>query len=172
VAHGGSAGTFATPDLAFRGVAFASDLPWVRAAAGADNPVRRDRNLKEKPLAIGGNPVEKGLWTHAFNDGTPADVVFDVSKASFAAFKAAVGLDDLGEKGSVQFQVLVDGEKKAESPVLKPRKIHSLSVDVKGAREVTLRVLNGGDGYAWDHAVWGFARFLEAGAEDPLDERR
>jgi hypothetical protein len=171
-AHGGPAGTFATPDLAFRGVAFASDLPWVRAAAGADNPVRRDRNLKEKPLAIGGNPVEKGLWTHAFNDGTPADVVFDVRKASFAAFKAAVGLDDLGEKGSVQFQVLVDGEKKAESPVLKPRKIHSLSVDVKGAREVTLRVLNGGDGYAWDHAAWGFARFLEAGAEDPLDERR
>jgi len=29
-------------------------------------------------------------------------------------------------------------------------------------------VLNGGDGYGWDHAVWGWARFLKNGAKDPL----
>lgn len=35
--------------------------------------------------------------------------------------------------------------------------------------EVTLRVLNGGDGYTRDHAAWDLARFLQAGAADPLD---
>ena len=34
------------------------------------------------------------------------------------------------------------------------------------AKEITLRVLNGGDGYLCDHAAWAGARFLEAGAKD------
>jgi endo-alpha-N-acetylgalactosaminidase len=64
--------------------------------------------------------------------------------------------------------VLVDGQKKAESPIMRPKKSHELVVDLSGAREITLRVLNGGDGYGWDHAVWGLARFLKADTEDPL----
>jgi endo-alpha-N-acetylgalactosaminidase len=108
------------------------------------------------------------LWTHSFNDSTPADILFDIADRKYAVFKATVGLDDLGERGSVQFQVLVDGQKKAESPVMRPKKTHELVVDVAQAQQVTLRVLNGGDGYGWDHAVWGFARFLEAGVTDPL----
>jgi hypothetical protein len=39
-------------------------------------------------------------------------------------------------------------------------------VDVADAKEVTLRVLNGGDGYACDHAAWGFARFIKVEAKD------
>ena len=35
---------------------------------------------------------------------------------------------------------------------------------------MTLRVLNGGDGYGWDHAAWGFARFIEAGMNDTLEK--
>ncbi|MCY3022074.1 MAG: NPCBM/NEW2 domain-containing protein, partial [Planctomycetota bacterium] len=76
----------------------------------------------------------------------------------------------LGEKGSVQFQVLVDGQKKAETPVLRPRETRPLAVDVTGAKEIILRVLNGGDGYGWDQAVWGFARFIEDGAQDPMKD--
>jgi len=73
----------------------------------------------------------------------------------------------VGEKGSVQFQVLVDGQKKAESPIMLPKKVHELVVELGGAKEITLRVLNGGDGYSYDHAAWGLARFLKAGAKDP-----
>jgi hypothetical protein len=69
---------------------------------------------------------------------------------------------------TVQFQVLVDGQKRAESPLLLPKKVHELVVDLGGAKEVTLRVLNGGDGYSYDHAVWGLARFLKAGTKDPF----
>lgn len=46
--------------------------------------------------------------------------------------------------------------------------MHRLHVDVSGAKRVTLRVLNGGDGFTCDHAAWGFARFISVGAEDPL----
>ncbi len=122
----GSSGTFTTPEVLATNVSFASDLQWTKATAGAQNPVRRDQNLHGKTIKFNGQPVEKGLWTHAFNDNSPADIVFDLSDRKFAVFKASVGLDDLGEKGSVQFMVLVDGQKKAESPVMRPKKIHSL----------------------------------------------
>jgi hypothetical protein len=178
ISHGGltvnraPSGTFTTPAILAKAVTFASDMQWTKANAGAGNPIRRDRNLNGNTLKMNGKPIEKGLWTHAFNDNTPADIVFDVSGRNFEVFKATVGLDDLGERGSVQFQVLVDGQKKAESPVMLPKKTHDLVVDLSGAREVTLRVGNGGDGYSYDHAVWGLARFLEAASKDPLDEPR
>ncbi|MCX6923872.1 MAG: NPCBM/NEW2 domain-containing protein [Verrucomicrobia bacterium] len=171
-AHSGSTGTFTTADRLAKGVTFASDMLWAKANAGANNPVRRDKNLQEKIITINGRVFEKGLWTHAFNDQTPADVVFDLSDRKFSLFKASVGLEDLGAKGSIQFQVLGDGQKKAESPIMLPKRIHDLVVDVTGVKELTLRVLNGGDGYAYDHAVWGWARFLEAGVKDPFDDAR
>ena len=165
--HSGPCGTFCTPDILARGVTFASDVPWVRANAGAENPVRRDVNLHGQPVHINGRRLDKALWTHACNDSTTADIVFDLDGRGWAVFKATVGLDDAGEKGSVQFQVLVDGQSKAESPIMLPRQSHEMVVELAGARELTLRVLNAGDGYGWDHAVWGLARFLDAHATDP-----
>lgn len=111
----------------------------------------------------------KGLWTHSFPDGRPADVVYHVAGQGYAALAADVGLDDASGGGSIEFQVLVDGKIKAQTPVLLPRKMHKIRVDVAGAKEITLRVLNGGDGYSCDHAAWGLARFLKAGTKDPLD---
>jgi hypothetical protein len=70
----------------------------------------------------------------------------------------------------VQFQVLVDAKVKQETPVLRPGELEAICVDVAGAKEVVLRLLNGGDGNAHDRAAWGFARFIPAGAEDPLEE--
>jgi len=169
--NSGDPGVFSTPKLdQLTGITFASDLQWAKATVGANNPVRRDSNYYGKPLAIAGKPYPKGLWTHSFNDATPADIVFDLAGKGFAAFKADVGLDDQSGGGSVQFQVFLDGQLKAASRVLRPRQVHPLSVDVRGAKEITLRVLNGGDGYSCDHAVWGLARFVGAGAKDHVDE--
>lgn len=151
------------------GLVFLSELPWVKANAGAENPVRRDVNYYGKPLAINGRVYPKGLWTHAYPDATPADIVFEISDKKFELFKADAGLDDASGGGSVQFQVLVDGVTKAESPVLRPRQADRFRVNVAGARQITLRVHNGGDGYACDHAAWGAARFVEVGVRDPLD---
>ena len=85
---------------------------------------------------------------------------------SFVRFIADAGVEDSAGSGSVQFQVLVDGAVRAESPVKTHGSAHHFDVDVSGAKEITLRVLNGGDGYQCDHAAWAGARFLEAGAKD------
>ncbi len=166
--NSGSHQVFTTPQHLAQGVVFASDLPWTRATAGADNSVHRDTNIHGHTISINGQTYSKGLWTHSFRDSTPADIVFDVSDGKYSSFKATVGLDDQGSQGSVQFQILVDGVLKGESPVMLPKQTHQLMVDLTAARELTLRVLNGGDDYGWDHAVWGQARFIEPGQRDPL----
>ena len=171
-ANAGEPGIVTTPPRTpLPGIVFLSAITWVKGVAGAENPVRRDKNYYGKPISIAGKTYPKGLWTHAFNDATPADVVIDASGQKSAAFKADVGLDDASGGGSVQFQVLLDGVKKAESPLMHPREVHRFRVDVAGAKQLTLRVLNGGDGYACDHAAWGLARFVEAGAVDPLEAK-
>jgi len=169
--HAGPPGTLVTPPRDCpAGIVFLSDVPWLKANAGADNPVRRDVNYYGQPLAVRGRTMAKGLWTHAYPDATPADVVFDVAGKKFSRFRADVGLDDASVGGCVQFQVLVDGVLRAESPVLQPRQVHRFRVDIADARQLTLRVLNGGDGYTCDHAVWGLARFVKPGVRDPLDD--
>jgi len=161
--------SFGTPGLVpTPGVAFLSDLEWASAAAGGDNPVRRGSNYYGHTPAVGGRELPKGLWTHAFDDATPADIVFDIGRRGAELFRAVVGVDDEAHGGSVQFQVLLDGTVVAESPVLRPGESHRFDVPLGRAAQLTLRVLNGGDGYSCDHAVWGLARLVEAGAADPL----
>jgi hypothetical protein len=163
----------ATPSLKkLAGVTFVSDMPWAKATAGAGNTVHRDTNYYGKRPSIGSKPYPKAVWTHAFPDATPADVVVDISRRKFAAFAAEAGVDTSAEGGSVQFQVLVDGRLKAESVVLQQGAVHPFHVDVAGAKQVTLRVLNGGDGYSCDHAVWGCARFINVGVQDPIANRK
>jgi hypothetical protein len=167
--NAGDAGMLTIPKAKeLSGVTFVSDMPWARATAGAENPVRRDANYFGKPVSLAGKVYRKAVWTHAFPDATPADVVLDISGKNFGTFAATVGLDSASGGGSVQFQVLVDGQLKAESATLQQGHVHAFQVDVTGAKAVTLRVLNGGDGYASDHAAWGYARFVHVGATDPM----
>jgi hypothetical protein len=167
----GSASTFTTPPLRpLPGVTFVSDIEWENSSAGAGNAVLRDKNYHGNPIAIAGKTYPKGVWTHAFNDATPADIVIGISGRNFGTFVADAGVEDSAGNGSVQFQVLVDGELKSESPVMKSGGAHHFDVPVAHARKVTLRVLNGGDGFSCDHAAWGGARFIEAGQRDPLLE--
>jgi hypothetical protein len=166
----GGTGCFETPKaMDLSGILFVSDLPWVSATAGAGNTVHRDTNYYGQTIKVGGQVCPKGVWTHAFNDATPADLVVDISGLGVVRFAAKAGVESAAGNGTVQFQVLVDGSLRAESQVVKQGETHQFSVDVAGARQITLRVLNGGDGYSCDHAAWGLARFVKAGAKDPLE---
>jgi alpha-galactosidase len=168
--NAGEPGHLTTPSLDRReGIVFLSDIPWSRATAGANNPVRRNVNYYGKRITIAGKAYPKGLWTHTFNDSTPADIVFPLHDGKYAWFKADVGLEDAAGSGSVEFQVLVDAKVAASSPVQRPRQVHKFHVPLRGAKQITLRVLNGGDGYSCDHSAWGFARFVEPEVKDPLD---
>jgi len=161
---------FTTPPLRpVPGVTFVSDMEWVSATAGAGNTVHRDTNYYGKAISIAGKAYPKGLWTHAYDDNTPADLVLDIAGKGFATFAADAGVEDAAGAGSVQFQVLLDGQLRAESPTMRPGAVHRFSVDVAGAKQVTLRVLNGGDGYNCDHSAWGLARFVRVGARDTLE---
>ena len=158
------------------GTVFVSDLPWVRSSFGRVVVVgySPSRAVRETDHAWGDGtapiaqlPYSKSIQNHAFPDARPADVVVDVSNRDFAALKAIVGPC---EDGAVQFQVLLDGSVASETPVMRLGDVQAICVDVAAAKEVVLRVLNGGDGNPCLTAGWGYARFLEANALDLLEE--
>lgn len=74
-------------------------------------------------------------------------------------FTADVGLDDeIGQPGSETFQVLADDEVVFDSGVVRSGPATPVAADVTGARMLTLRVTDAGDGENFDHADWAAAR--------------
>jgi hypothetical protein len=146
------------PPPPLTGTPYVSDLGFVAETNGW-GPVERDRSVNESeggdgnPLTVGGVVFAKGLGTHA-----PAEVRVYLG-GRCTALTAAVGLDDeTTQPGSVVFQVLADDRVVFDSGVVRPGPALSLTADVAGARMLTLRVTDGGDGKNFDHADWGDAR--------------
>jgi len=161
--------SFLTPNLVdLSGVEFVTDLRWRLATAGAGNTVHRGTNYFGQPIRIGGRIFPKSLWTHAFEDATPADIRLDITGLGVNRFVADVGVESSAGAGTVEFQVLADNVVRARSPVLKQGEVYHLQADLGEATLVILRVLNGGDGYVCDHAAWGSPRFIKTGSVDPL----
>ena len=149
------------------GSSFLSDLPWTRASNGY-GPIEKDRSNGEKKagdgrtLTLEGQTFAKGLGVHARSNISYA------LNAECSKFSATVGLDDeVGNRGSVVFQVLADGKKVFDSGVLRGNS-PSLSVNVPltGVKELRLNVTGAGDGIAYDHADWADAK-LECGPVVP-----
>jgi len=154
---------------------FVYDMSWVQSTCGFPGlQAIRDVNTYGEHILIAGMPYPRAIWTTPFTDRRPADIVLDVADRQFATFKAHVGLwDSWPDKGSLlQFQVLTDGVVKLETSVLRSGEIQNMVVDVSGAKQVVLRVIqtqtgaNPGDGGI---AAWGASRFIKSDAEDPLE---
>lgn len=84
----------------------------------------------------------------------------------YEAFEAEVGVQwQQGTTGTVVFRVLVDGEVRFDSGVMRevdePRKVR---VDLAGAQEMSLVANDGGDGITCDCANWAEARLIRAEA--------
>ena len=140
------------------GVIFVPDMPMVLSAASQTHA---------PPLVWHRHSTRfGGIWTGPGADGTPAECVLDVSRQNYATFKAHACLL---QYGSVQFEVVVDGKVKDQTSVLHFGQTQHISAGVAGAKEVVLRVRDGGDGNKNDAASWCLARFVQAGAEDPLE---
>ena len=104
-------------------------------------------------IHLEGKKFHRGIGTHALSE-----FWIDLNGAA-TRFVSAVGVDDeVNERGSVQFEVWVDGEVKHRTPVLRgddpPRMV---SVDLTGAERMTLLVTDGGDSIDYDHADWAGA---------------
>ena len=105
-----------------------------------------------KPISIGGKTFSRGLGTHAHSE-----IEIPLGGA-FTRFQASVGADDEIDGGSVGFEVLVDGQKRFESGVMrKGDAAKVVDVDVSGANSLRLVVTDGGDGITCDHADWADA---------------
>ncbi len=140
------------------GTAYISDLQWTSATNGW-GPVERDMSNGETaagdghPMTIGGVTYPKGVGAHA-----PSEVDLYVG-GRCASFTSDVGLDDeVGDRGSVDFQVLGDGTKVADSGTVRgsDSAVH-LTGDLSGATFLRLIVTDAGDGNSYDHADWAAA---------------
>ncbi|MCX5208459.1 NPCBM/NEW2 domain-containing protein [Kitasatospora sp. NBC_00240] len=133
-----------------------SDLTWTSAPTNGYGPVERDTSNggsgagDGKPMKIGGTGYTKGLGTHA-----NSDITYYLG-GTCTSLTTTVGIDDeVGNNGSVVFQVLRDGVKIADSGILTGTDApKALQADLTGGQEVTLHVTDNGDGNSNDHADW------------------
>jgi len=133
------------------------ELGWNVAAHAA--------GLAGSPLQIGEKTYAKGLGHHANGSIT---VLLD---GGYASFEAEVGLQPCGSEGSVVFRVLVDGEKRFDSGIMRTTNApKALQLNLAGAQELQLEVSDAGDGVACDMANWADARLTRASRPASHDE--
>ncbi len=140
-------------------VTYAGDLTWVDVSNGW-GPPEIDRSNGERagddgaPIRIGTAAFDHGIGAHA-----PSRIEIALDRGC-STFLADVGLDEeVGDRGSVVFEVLGDGERLATSGVVRgPQAPVPLIADVEGVELMTLVAKPAGDGNAFDHADWGDAR--------------
>jgi alpha-galactosidase len=127
------------------------------------------RSVDGNPLRIGEVEFHHGVGSHA-----NAEWSVELRGAAFS-FHAAVGVDrEVGELGSVVFVVLVDDEEVVRTEALRGNEAPMiLSVDLVGAKTMTLIVEDGGENIHYDHANWGGAvlRLDPAAATQPRSMR-
>jgi len=130
------------------------DLTSMTCGAGR-SPAKNHTVEKGGPLVVAGTNYVRGVGVHA-----PSEFTYLLGGAG-ARFTAVVGADDdtKGGGASVNFQVLADGRIVYDSGTLRQGESKTVDVSLAGCDMVTLRVTDGGDGQAWDHADWCQAVF-------------
>jgi hypothetical protein len=109
------------------------------------------RSVSGTPLTIGKTTYDQGFGTHAVSL-----LEFPLDR-QFRAFEVTVGVDAVTDgRGSVVFEVLVDGKSEARSSLLNGfSKPETLRVDgLADARRLVLLVRDGGDRNEHDFANW------------------
>ena len=140
---------------------YVSDLDFT--STNGYGPLEKDMSNGEdapndgKMMSLGGTTYSKGLGVHADSEVTVA------LGGAYKTFLADIGVDDeVEDRGSVVFQVLVDGTQEFDSGVMTgASETKKVSVDVTGKQELKLIVTIGGDDNAADHADWANARLVK-----------
>src|SRR5262249_61135783 len=139
------------------------ERPWLALISQDYERLEADRNVLRGPLRIGGRGFEHGLGTHSVSR------IRLRSPRPIARLSASIGVDDNAIThpgpgpgiGTAVFSIDADGREVYRSPTLRggdePERV---DLDVRGARLVDLRVGDGGDGPACDHADWADAAIV------------
>jgi hypothetical protein len=150
---------FATASAPVSVTKYVSDLTWTSAINGW-GPVEKDMSNGERSagdgrtITLNNVTYAKGLGVHA-----ASDVRYNVAGAC-STFTASVGVDDeVGTRGSVVFQVWLDGVKAYDSGTMTgttATKAVSVTTTGKNQLQLVVTVASGGDAY--DHADWADAK--------------
>src|SRR5262249_20746794 len=99
----------------------------------------------------------KGLGVHA-----RSELRYNLAK-KYDVFRSFIGVDDeVGNNGSVVFQVWLDGVKAFESPTMHGADAAKfVELKVTNVAELKLIVLDSGNGIGYDHADWADAHVLD-----------
>ncbi|ULH17581.1 NPCBM/NEW2 domain-containing protein (plasmid) [Deinococcus sp. KNUC1210] len=138
---------------------------WTSASNGW-GPIEKDQSVggnaagDGKPLTLAGKTYAHGFGVHANSSMT-----FNLG-AQCATFTSEIGVDDeVGDRGSVVFQVYGDGSKLYDSGVMTGASAtKTLSVSVAGVKELKLVVTDSGNGNTNDHADWATPTLLNCTA--------
>lgn len=140
---------------------YLSDFDWESATTGY-NTVRKDKANGGGALTVfnGYNidTVNKGFGTHAISE-----IIYDLTDKKYERFESYVGVDgtSTSASSSITFEVYVDGIKKYDSGVMKITNSKKfVSVNVKDAKEIKLKVTDAGNGISADGAVWGDTKLI------------
>ena len=143
----------------------------VKPAQAGIRVIRQDFGTLSINQSVIKTPLHLGTTTFAHGLGVNSVSVIEVSLPSgVSRFEAQVGVDNNddtgGTKGSVEFIVEADGKELFKSPILRSSDGPlPVSVDLTGAKILTLRVTDGGDGPGWDQADWAEASLTMANGE-------
>jgi len=144
------------------GPEYISDEPEIIAGAQQGwgelglNVAAHQTGIAGQPLQIGNRNYSRGLGHHA---NGRIDVALD---GLYTTFEAELGVQPC-PGGSVIFRILVDGQQKFQSPVLRSGgEPLPVRVNLAGAQELTLLALDSGDGIVCDMANWAEARLTPA----------
>lgn len=140
---------------------FASDTEW-KSAQTAWKTVNKDMASSGSAikLLVNGKNKEfaKGIGTHA-----NSEIVYDLEGKNYDYFETLVGVDRNiveNKNSSVTFKVLADGKEVYNSGVMNYNtEAKSVSLPVKGVKELTLIANDSGNGNESDHADFANAKF-------------
>ncbi|MCI0534292.1 MAG: NPCBM/NEW2 domain-containing protein [Verrucomicrobiales bacterium] len=119
--------------------------------------VRGDLGFDDKMVCIQGASLSHCLSAHA-----PSRLLFELRESFTTLELSAAYNDDVPAANgiSADFEVFVDGERRALAKGVRPRSLPiPLSVDVRGARWLELAIST--DRRRWGHTIWVTPRLLE-----------
>lgn len=142
------------------GIEYASDLQW-QSAKTDYKKVSLDKGVNNEAIILKNNKeivYNKGITAHA-----NSEVVYNIEGKGYDTFESYLGVNrgSVKDKGSVTFEILLDGQKVYDSGVIKGTDDQKfVSIPLNGAKEITLITTNAGDGNGSDHSVWADAKFI------------
>jgi NPCBM/NEW2 domain/Glycosyl hydrolase family 71 len=148
---------------------YLSDMDWTSSTNGWGPAEKNTSNGEQTSgdghtITLNGATFQKGLGVHG-----ASDVRYSLAGA-YSTFSAKVGVDDeVGDRGSVVFEVWADGTRLYSSGVMNGASgTKDVRLPVRGKNDLRLVVTNASDGSDFDHADWAEA-MVDNSSPPPAD---